>query len=155
MELWLPRYAEQAGAGASSSLPSPRHRSALPKPCVATAVMCFPLLSPGRALQSLERLSLSSAPSKIFYEMSNLPLARRGMPFSQSNRMASNLVSVQVEYYWQPKVPPMSRRLIRSLALAFLACHVAISQTKPSGDFQIQAPADTPGQAAPAKPQIA
>jgi len=69
--------------------------------------------------------------------------------------MASNLVSVQVEYYWQPKVPPMSRRLIRSLALAFLACHGAISQTKPSGDFQIQAPADSQGQTAATKPQIA
>jgi len=48
----------------------------------------------------------------------------------------------------------MSRRLIRSLALAFLACNFAISQTKPSGDFQIPAPAAPPGQAAATKPQI-
>src|SRR5215813_13719707 len=69
--------------------------------------------------------------------------------------MASNLVSVQVEYYQQPKVPPMSRPLIRSLALAFLACNFAISQTKPSGDFQIQVPADSQGHTAATKPQIA
>src|SRR5215470_17156374 len=107
MELWLPRYAEQAGAVASSSLLSRRRRSASHKPSAATAVRCFPLLSPEKALQSLERLSLSSAPSKILYEMSQFTFGPgRGMPSSQGNRMASNLVSVQVEYYRQPKVLP-------------------------------------------------
>ena len=48
----------------------------------------------------------------------------------------------------------MSRPLIRSLALAFLACNFAISQTKPSGEFQIPSTPDTQAQAAPTKPKI-
>jgi len=48
----------------------------------------------------------------------------------------------------------MSCRLIRSLALAFLACNFAISQTKPSGEFQIPSTPDTQAQAAPTKPKI-